>query len=100
MAPNLIEDHFCGGIAFQIDHNAHALARAFIADIGHALDPLVFGGIGDLLDQAGFANLERDRCENNPLAVFTVALYFVARAHDDRAASGRISRFCPRLAQN
>ena len=36
------------------------LAVGFVADVGDALDPLVLGRVGDLLDQAGLADLVGD----------------------------------------
>ena len=39
---------------------ADALAVGFVADVGDALDALVLGGFGDLLDQAVFADLVGD----------------------------------------
>ena len=65
VSPDLVENNFGRRIAFQVDHHANALARAFIANIRYAFDALFLGGIGDLLDQASFTNLVRDRSQND-----------------------------------
>ena len=43
----------------NVDHDAHAVAIAFVAEVGDALDLLVAHEIGDLLDEAGFVHLVR-----------------------------------------
>ena len=48
---------------------AHALAVGFVADVGDALDALVLGGFGDLLDQAVLADLVGDFGEHDRAAV-------------------------------
>ena len=59
MTPQLVEYDVSRRIALQIDDDAHALAAGFVADVGHALNALVFGRFGNLLDKPGFANLKR-----------------------------------------
>ncbi len=94
--PDLIEHHFGCGIAFQVDHHPHAFTRGFVADVGNAFDPLFFGGIGDLLHQAGFSYLIGDRGENDAFAPFALcaarAFNLVTAAHQDRPAPGGICR--------
>ena len=86
VAPQLVEHHFGGGIALEVDHHAHAKPARFIADVGNALDPLVLGGFGDLLDQAGLADLIGDRSQHDRPPVAPAFLDLVPAAHDDAAA--------------
>ena len=65
-------------IALQLDHHAHAVAVGFVADVGNALDPLFLGRFGDLLDQAGLADLVGDRGETIDCRSFAAGLDLVA----------------------
>ncbi len=63
--PQLVEHHVGRRVALQVDDDAHALAVRFIANVADALDPLVLGGFGDLLDQADLADLIGDFGEHD-----------------------------------
>ena len=90
MPPKLIEHDVGGGVALQVDDDAHALAVGFVANVRHALDALVLGRFGDLLDQAVLADLVGDLGQHDRTAVAAAFLDHVARAHHDRAASGGV----------
>ena len=94
MPPDLVQHHIGGGIALEIDHHPHAFARAFVANVGDAFDPLVLGGFGDLLDQVRLADLIGDRGEHDALPVVAAGLDLVAATHQDRAAPGGVSLPC------
>jgi hypothetical protein len=55
--PQLVQHHLDRGVALQVDDDAHAFAVRFVADVADALDALVLGGLGHLLDQAVLAGL-------------------------------------------
>src|SRR3546814_19258577 len=90
MAPELVEDDLGGRVALQLDDDAHALAVRFVANVGDALDALVARRLGDLLDEARLADLERNRRQYNRLPVVPAFFDDVRRAHHNRAASSGI----------
>src|SRR3546814_7980559 len=87
MAPELVEDDLGGRVALQLDDDAHALAVRIVANVGDALDALVARRLGDLLDEARLADLERNRRHYNRLPVVPAFFDDVRRAHHDRAPS-------------
>ena len=56
-------------------------AVGFVADVGDALDALVLGGFGDLLDQAVLADLVGDFGEHDRAAVAAAFLDMWRAAH-------------------
>ncbi len=68
----------------------YTLAVRFVADVGHALDPLVARRFGDLFDQARLADLERNRRQYNRLTVVPAFLDDVRCAHHHRTTPGGI----------
>ena len=60
VAPQLVQDHFGGRIALEVDDDPDAFAVGFVADVGDTFDPFVLCRLGDLLDQPGLADLVRD----------------------------------------
>ena len=63
--PELVEDDVGSGVALQVDDDSNTLAVRFVAYVGNALDALVLGGLGDLLDQAVLADLKGHRGQND-----------------------------------
>ena len=104
IAPDLVEHDLGRGVALEIDDHAHSFARAFVANVGDAFDPLLLGGVGDLLDQTGLADLEGDRGEDDRLAALALGtagrLDLVACAHQDRAAPGGVGRLGAGMTQD
>ena len=98
--PELVEHDVGRGVALEVDDDAHALAVRFVANVGDAFDPLVLGGLGDLLDQAVLADLVGDRGEHDRAAVAAAFLDDVARAHHDRAAAGMVGAARAGLAED
>jgi hypothetical protein len=80
--------------ALQLDHDPHALTVGLVADVRDALERLLAHQIGNALDQLGLVDLVRDLGDDDCLAIAATAerLDFAARAHDDRAATGRVRR--------
>jgi hypothetical protein len=98
--PQLVEHDLGSGVALQIDDDPDALAVRFVANVGDALDPLVLGGFGDLLDQAVLADLVGDGGEDDRAAVAAALLQLVAGAHQDRAAARMVGAADPGLAED
>gem|GEM_PF-1556613 len=88
--PELVEHHFGGRVALEVEHDAHAFAVRLVADVGDALDALVLDRFGDLLDEARLADLVGDFGEHDRPAVAAPFLHLGLRAHDHRAAPGLI----------
>src|SRR3546814_8689117 len=49
VAIELVQDDVRIGVALQLDHDAHAVAVALVAQIGDALDGLLLDDLGDAL---------------------------------------------------
>ena len=91
-AVDLIEHHVGHRIAPELDHDAHALAVGFVADVGDALDALVAHQLGDLLDHRGLVHLIRDLGDDQGLTVLADLLDLDLAAHGHRAAACVIGR--------
>ena len=100
IAPDLVQHDLGRRIALQLDHDAHTHAARFVADIADAFDPLVLGGLGQLLDEARFADLIGDGRQHDRATVATAGLDDMARAHHHRAAPGVIGVACAALAED
>ena len=77
-------------VALDFDHDAHAVAVAFVANVGDAFDLLVVDQLGDVLDQVLFVHLIRKLGDDDVLAVFAALLDGGFRAHLERAAAGLV----------
>src|SRR6185437_15719771 len=53
----LVEDQLGLLAALQLQHDAHAVAVALVADVADALDPLLLHQLGDAFDQPGLVDL-------------------------------------------
>ena len=100
MAPKLVQDDVGRGIPLEIDDDPNALAVRFIANVRNAFDPLVLGGLGDLLDQSGLADLVGDCGKDDRATLAAAFLDLVAGAHDDRAAPALVGGPDPGLAED
>ncbi len=68
-AEQLVEDDIARRVALQFDDDAHALAVAFVADIGNAFDALVAHQFGDVLDHRRLVHLIGDFGDDDGVAV-------------------------------
>src|SRR5437660_9937 len=84
----LVQDDLGLGAALQFDHDAHAFAIAFVANVGDVVDDLVVDEIGDALDQAGFVHLVGDFGDDDGLLILGEVLDGSTGAHHETAASG------------
>ena len=87
----LVEDDFGLFVALDFDHDAHAVAVAFVADVGDAVDFLVLDQLGDVLDQPRFVHLIRQLGDDDVLAVLATLLDGGLGAHLERSAAGPVS---------
>ena len=76
----LVEHDLRLGAALQLDHDAHAVAVALIADVRDVVDDLVVDQFGDALDQVGLVDLVRNFGDDDRLAIFVnVSMAALAR---------------------
>ena len=57
MLVQIVEDDFGLLAALQLEHDAHAVAVALVADLGNAFERLFVDQARRVLDQAGFVDL-------------------------------------------
>ena len=88
-AIELVQHHLGRGVALQLDHHAHAVAVAFVADVGDAFDALVAHQFGDALLHARLVHLIGNFGDDDGFAVLADFLDMAARPHQDRAAAAR-----------
>ncbi len=96
-AVELVEDDLARSVALQLDHDAHAVAVGFVADVRHALDALIADHLGDVLDQIGLVHLIGDGRDDDGFATGADLFHGGQTAHDHRAAAGqqRLARSGP-----
>ena len=85
-AIELVQHHVGHGVALQLDHQAHAVAIAFVANLRDAFDFLVANHFGDPLVQPRLVFLVRNFRDDDRFAAAAAFLDLGARPHDDRAA--------------
>jgi hypothetical protein len=88
MTEELGQNHLGHGVALQLDHHAHAVPVAFVAEVRDALDDLLLDRLGDPLEHAGLVDLVRDLRDHDRPAVLSDLLDLGAAADHDRAAPG------------
>src|SRR5208282_755522 len=86
----LVENDLRLGAALELDHNAHAVAIAFVAHVGDVLDFLVVDELGDALDQDGLVYLIRNFGDDDGFAIFTECLNRGFGTHHEAAAAGAV----------
>ena len=87
-AVELVQHHLRRRVALQLDHHAHAVAVALVAQVADALDLLAAHQFGDLLDQGLLVDLIRDLGDDDGLAAAAHLLDLGLGADDDAAAAG------------
>ncbi len=95
----LVEHHARNGVALELDHDAHAVAIRFVAQIADALELLVAHELGDRSDELRAVDLVRHLGDDDLRLVRRFLLLdHGARAHDDLAASRLLIIVDPRAA--
>ena len=87
----LVEHDLGVGVLLELDHDAHAVAVGLVAQVADARDPPLAHQVGDLLEQARLADLERDLGRHQAHAPGAALLDLDPRAHLDEAAPGRVA---------
>ena len=85
----VVEDDFGLLAALQLEHDAHAVAVALVADFGDAFELLFVDQAGAVLDQAGFVDLVGKLGDDDGFAVLAHLFGGGFGAHLDGAAAGR-----------
>src|SRR5438128_8150774 len=89
----IVQDELRLFAALQLDDDAHAFTRGFIADIGNAFDLLVLDQFGDALDELGLVHLVRNFSDDDIFAILAGFLDGGFRAHGKAAAAIFVSGF-------
>ncbi len=76
--------------ALEFDDDAHAIAIAFVANVGDAFEFLVRHQLRDLFDQSRLVDLVWNFGDDDDVAILSLAFDNRAGAHGDRAAAGGI----------
>ena len=79
-------------LSLELDHDAHAVAVGFVAQIGDALELALGDELGDLGHQGGLVDRVWQLVDDDAFAAVRRLLERVTRADDDAAVAGRIGR--------
>ena len=82
----VVQHHFGLLAALEVEHDAHAVAVALVANVADALDLLLVDEIGSLLDQARLVDLIGNLADDDRTAILGVRLDLRLGAHDHVAA--------------
>ncbi len=80
-------------VALRFDHDAHAVAVAFVADISDAFDFFVLNKLGNVLDEAGIVLLIWMLGDVDVVAIFSALFVRSFRAHLEAAAAVIVGLF-------
>ena len=86
----LVENDLRFGAALQFDDDAHAVAIAFVANVGDVFDVFVVDQLRDALDQDGLVHLIRNFGDDDGFAVFAEGFDGGLGAHHEAAAAGAV----------
>ena len=90
MLIELVEHDLGLDAALQLDHDAHAVTVALVADIRDIFDRLVVDQLGNALDQKSFVDLVGNFGDHDRFAIFVESLDASFGAHDEAAAAGLV----------
>ena len=86
----LVQNNLRFGSALEFDDDAHAVAIAFVADVGDVFDVFVVDQLRDALDQASLVHLIRNFGDDDGLAIFVDVFDRGLGAHHEAAAAGAV----------
>src|SRR5258707_7462238 len=89
----IVQDELRLFTALQLDDDAHAFARGFIAHVGDAFELFRLHQFGNALDQPRFVHLVRNFGDDDAFAVFSGLFDGGFGAHDEAAAARFVSGF-------
>ena len=86
----VVQHDFGDFAALQLDHDAHAVAIGFVAQIGNAFERLVAHQLGDAFEQPRLVQLIRNLGDDDLLAIALLRRFDLGLGADlDRAAAGQ-----------
>ena len=100
MLVELVEHHLRVGVALQLDHEAHRVARRLVAHVADALDLAVVDELGDLLADHLDRGLVRHLGDDDAQVALAALLDLGDGAHLDRAATGAVGVVDPAAAED
>ena len=86
----LVEHDLGLGAALEFDDDAHAVAIAFVANVGDVFDVLVVDQLGDAFDQDRLVHLIGNFGDDDGLAIFVEGFDRGLGAHHEAAAAGAV----------
>ena len=92
VAPELVQNHLRHSVALDLDHDAHSVAVALVAQIRNALDALFTHKLRDLFDQRSLVDLIGNLRDDQRLAILADLLHVDLGAHQNRAAPGVVGQ--------
>ena len=96
----LVEHELRLAVALELDHDAHAVAIAFVANVGDVIDDLVVHQLRDALHQARLVDLVGNFGDDDGLAVFVESFDAGLGAHHEASAAVFVGIHDSRLAVN
>ena len=87
-------------VALELDYDAHAVAVAFVADVGDVIDDLVIHQLRNALDQPRLVDLVRNFGDDDGFAVFVESFDAGLGAHHEASAAVLVGIHDSRLAVN
>src|SRR5258706_3207314 len=84
----LVEDDLRLGSALEFDDDAHAIAIAFVAQVGDVFDGLIVDQSGHTLDQVALVHLIWNLSDDTGLAIFAEGLDGGTGPHHEASATG------------
>ena len=87
----LVQDHLGIGVLLELDHDAHAVAVGLVAQVADPGDFAFLHQLGDLLEQRGLVDLERDLRDDQAHAALLALFDPDAGAHPDQAPAVHVA---------
>ena len=86
----IIEDHLRLRVTLEINHDAHAVTVALIADIADTIQLLLMHQFSNLFNQLGLVDAVRNLSNDDAVTAVSQSLHFGLGTHQDAAAAGMI----------
>ncbi len=99
-AVELVQGHVARRVPLQLDHHAHAVAVALVAQVADAFDLLLAHQLGDLLHHGGLVHLEGDLGDDDGFAITLGGFDRGLAAHDHRPPPGHQRSPCAGAADD
>ena len=87
----VIQHHFAGFAALQLNHHAHTILIGFIAQFGNTFKPFLFNQFSNFFQQARLVHLIRQFGNNNGFTASTLIHFYIsACSHINTAFAGAV----------